>query len=190
MTHEQQQIGIRSFLLPLAVSDCPENFVCLFSQNQVVEILDARFVQYIPGSPGYLKGVVLYYDSLLPVIDLDELCNRRHAARARRYRQLVVVRTGAVDPETGVALKAAVAADVRVRIVKISGKELAEAFEQREVPPALGASGLVRGCFRYEDNAIVLINLGPIVVGAYAATWQKLVGNDGARHLRQPDAVR
>ncbi|MDR2549881.1 MAG: chemotaxis protein CheW [Desulfobulbus sp.] len=168
MESERQQLGLRSFLLPLAVNDSPGNFVCLFTQNQVVEILEPRFVLHVPGSPGYLAGVLLYHDSLLPVIDLDELCNRHQAEPRKRYRQLVVVRTGAADPETGVPLKAVVAVKAQVRIAKISGKELAETFERQEAPPSLNASGLVRGCFRRQDDAIALLDLGPVVRGAYA----------------------
>jgi len=174
MQHERQQVGIRSFLLPLSVSGCSENFVCLFSQNQVVEIVGSRFIQHIPGSPSYLKGVMLYHDSLLPVIDLDELWNLHQPVREKHYRQLVVVRTGTVHPETGAPLKAVVAAKGRVQIAKISGKELAEAFEQREAPSALRASGLVRGCFRHENDSIVLIDLGSVVQGMYATiAWQE-----------------
>ena len=166
MKREKQQSTLRSFLLPLSINDSPGNFVCLFTQNQVVEILDPRFVAQIPGSPGYLTGVLLYHGSLLPVIDLDELCNRHRSAPRKRYRQLVVVRTGMVDPGTGTPLKAVVAVKDRVRMAKISAKELAETFEQQEAPPALSKSGLVRGCFKHEDDAIALLDLGPVVRGA------------------------
>ncbi|MCL2340448.1 MAG: chemotaxis protein CheW [Proteobacteria bacterium] len=163
---EQLQIGSRSFLLPLAV-DPAENFVCLFTQNQVVEILAPRFVQPIPGSPRHLKGVVLYRDGLLPVIDLDELCNRHRPVRIKHYRQLAVIRTGAVDPKTGVPLKAVVAARERMQLARISGKEFAETFKQRDVPPGLSESGLVRGCFRREEDSVALLDLGPVVRGEY-----------------------
>jgi purine-binding chemotaxis protein CheW len=172
MKSEQLQVGNRSFLLPLSV-DHSENFVCLFTQNQVVEILAPRFVQQIPGSPGYLKGVLLYRDNLLPVVDLDELYNRQQSERSTHYRQLVVVRTGVVDPKTGMPLKAAVAAKDRVQIARISGKELVETFKQREIPPVLSESGLVRGCFRREDDSVALLDLGPVVRGAYRTARER-----------------
>lgn len=167
MKHEQRQIVIRSFLLPLSINGYPDGFVCLLTQNQIVEFIDAQFIQQIPCSPGYLKGVLLYQDSLLPVIDLDELWGPHQSVQEKRYRQFIVVRTGAVDPETGAPLKAVVAAKDRARIAKISGKELEEKFEQRETPPFLSESGLVRGCFRHEDDSILLLDLGPVVQGAY-----------------------
>jgi len=170
MKREKQQSTLRSFLLPLSINDSPGNFVCLFTQNQVVEILEPRFVAQIPGSPGYLTGVLLYHGSLLPVIDLDELCNRHRSAPRKRYRQLVVVRTGMVDPGTGTPLKAVMAVMDRVRIARISGKDLTEAIGQQEAPPLLRKSGLVRDCFRHEDDTVVLLDLGPVARGKYAAT--------------------
>jgi purine-binding chemotaxis protein CheW len=169
MNNEQRQTGLRGYLLPLSIVGCSEDFVCLFTQNQIVEIIEPRFVPEIPGSPGYLKGVLLYRDSLLPVIDLDELCNRGRSLWRKDYRQLVVVRTGAADPETGAPLKAVVATEERMRIAKISGGELAETFEQREIPSALSKTGLLRGCFKHENESVALLDLGPVARGVYAA---------------------
>jgi len=169
MKNEQQRTGLRSFLLPLSVKDGLKNFVCLFTQSQVVEILAPRFVSQIPGSPSYLAGVLLYHGSLLPVIDLDLLCRQQLAPRVR-YRQLVVVRTGVADPETGAPLKAVVAAKDRVRIATILGTDLEESFAQLKAPLALSESNLVRGCFQHEDDAVTLFDLGPVVQGIYAAT--------------------
>jgi len=169
MKNQQRQSGFRGYLLPLSIIGCSEDFVCLFTQNQIVEILEPRFLPEIPGSPGYLKGVLLYRDSLLPVIDLDELCARHSSLWRKDYRQLVVVRTGATDPETGAPLKAVVAAEERMRIARISGQELTEAFEQLEVPSVLSKTGLVRGCFKHENDSIALLDLGPLARGAYAS---------------------
>jgi len=166
MANQRQQAGIRAFLLPLTINGSVDNVVCLFSQNQVVEILGPRPVQRIPGSPAYLKGVLLYHDDLLPVIDLDDLCNRQPAGRQERYRQLVVVRTGATDPVTGEPLKAVVTASVQVRIAKLSGQELTRGFTEREAPAALRDTGLLRGSFQRGDDAVVVLDLGPVVRGA------------------------
>lgn len=179
MKHEQRHVAVRSFLVPLSVSGYPKNFVCLFSQNQIVEFIESRFIHPIPRSPNYLKGVLWHHDNLLPVIDLDELCNPHPsvshpavplpAVQENRYRQFVVVRTGAVDPETGMSLKAIIAAKDRVRIARLSGKALEDTFEQQAPPPSLIQSGLVRGCFRHEDDSILLLDLGPVVQGAYTS---------------------
>lgn len=174
MKREQRQVAVRSFLVPLSVSGYPKSFVCLFSQNQIVEFIESCFIHPIPRSPNYLRGVLWHHDNLLPVIDLDELCNSRPsvplpAVQENRYRQFVVVRTGAVDPETGMPLKAIIAAKDRVRIARLSGKALEDTFEQQTPPPSLIQSGLVRGCFRHEDDSILLLDLGPVVQGAYTS---------------------
>jgi len=171
MAHERQQAGIRTFFLPLTINGSTGNVVCLFSQSQVVEILGARPVQQIPGSPVYLKGMLLYHDSLLPVINLDDLCNRGGNGRSDRYRQLMVIRTGAVDPVTGEPLKAVVTAGVRVRIAKITGQELATAFVAQEPPPSLRNSGLLRGFFQRQGDSVAVLDLGPVVQGTFSDHW-------------------
>lgn len=174
MKHEQQQQSItRSFLLPLSINESSENFVCLFTQNQIVEFIEPQCIQQIPCSPSYLKGLVLHNDILLPVIDLDALCNKDQAAQEEQYRQFVVLRTGSVDLKSGARLKAIVAARHRVQIAKISGKELEESFKQQQIPPPLDQSGLVRACFRHEDNSVILFDLGPVVRGTYVGPAKK-----------------
>lgn len=171
--NERQQAGVRAFLLPLKVNSGLENVVCLFSQSQVVEIIGPRPVQQIPGSPAFLKGVLLYQDSLLPVIDLDDLCNRQRMNGRRQYRQLMVVRTGAVDPVTGEPLKAVVASAVRVQIAKISGQELTETLVDQEAPVSLRDLGLVRGFFRRHEETVALLDLGPVVQGTVAGSREE-----------------
>ena len=167
MANEQQQAGIRTFLLPLTINDSSGNVVCLFSQSQVVEILGPRPVQQIPCSPTYLKGVLLYQDSLLPVINLDDLCNQNCNGQRENYRQLVVIRSGALDAATGEPLKAVVAASVRVRIEKVSKQELATAFVKKEAPSSLRDSGLLRGFFQRHADSVAVLDLGPVIQGTF-----------------------
>ena len=165
MTTERQQAEIRTFLLPLKLDDSNDPVFCLFSQNQVVEIIGRRSVQPIPFSPVFLKGVVNYNNRLLPVINLDELCSRKKTPRPEEYQQLMVLRTGAVDAATGEPLKAVVTASTRVRIVKLSGQMMAAAFVEQEAPPSLKASGVLRGFYQQQDNQIALLDLSRVVSG-------------------------
>ena len=165
MTNERRQAEIRTFLLPLTLDDSNNNVFCLFSQNQVVEILGRRPVQRIPMSPNYLKGVLPYQDQLLPVINLDALCSRKSTAGQEGYRQLVVIRTGVVDSATGEPLKAAITASARVRIAKLSAQALATAFVEQEAPASLKNSGVLRGFFQQQANFIALIDLNQVLLG-------------------------
>jgi purine-binding chemotaxis protein CheW len=167
MTIEGRQTETRTYLLPLALDDAGDNVFCLFSQNQVVEILGLGPIQRIPFSPSYLKGVVNYFDQLLPVINLDELCNRKRTAAAGNegYRQLMVVRTGAVDPVTGKPLKAVITSRTRVHMVKFADQILATSFVEQEPPASLKASGVLRGFFQRQANYVALLDLHRVVLG-------------------------
>jgi len=172
MTSEGRQTEIRTFLLPLSVADAAGDVFCLFSQNQVVEILGRRPIQQIPFSPTYLVGVVNYFDQLLPVIDLDKLCNPKQLGCNGGYQQLVVIRTGTVDPATGEPLKAVIAASTRVRMAKLSAQVLATTFAGSEAPISLKNTGMLRGYFQRESGGIALIDLSRVVQGTLSDVAQ------------------
>lgn len=167
MRPEHQRSSIRAYLLPLHLDDGPPVVICLFNQNQVVEILGPRPVQRIPCSPAYLQGVIAYHDELLPVIDLDLLCGRGSSGKPRQNRQLMIIRTGTLDPSTDLPLKAVIACAERIQITKISGQELAEGFTPQEAPSTLSRSGLVRGSYQRHNQSIVLLDLNPVVLGMF-----------------------
>ena len=156
------------FLLPLVLDDITESVFCLFSQNQIVEILGQQPIQRIPCSPLYLQGVVRYRDELLPVIDIGQVCNWA-AARRGEYKQLMVVRTGAVDSATGEPMKAIVSANLRVQTIKLSGQVLATEFTEAPPPPSLANSGILRGFFRRKEHYLALMNLDQITAGVYGS---------------------
>ena len=172
MSNEGRQAGMRAFLLPLTLADAAGDVFCLFSQNQVVEILGRRAIQRIPFSPAYLKGVVNYFDQLLPVINLDDLCDRKQAVRNEGYHQLMVIRTGAFDPTTGEPLKAVIAASTKVRMAKLSAQILATTFVEQEAPASLKATGVLRGYFLRQSSGVALIDLSRVVLGTFGDAVQ------------------
>jgi chemotaxis signal transduction protein len=173
MANEHQRSGIRAYLLPLHFDDGTPNATCLFNQNQVVEILGPRPVQRVPCSPAYLQGVIAYHDELLPVIDLDALCGRGLSHRPEQNRQLMVIRTGTLDPCTDTPLKAVIASSVRIQITKIAGQELADGFTPQEMPSTLRRSGLVRGFFQRHNQPVVLLDLNPVVLGVFGKSSEE-----------------
>lgn len=172
----RQSSEVRTFLLPLTLADSNASVFCLFSQSQVVEILGRRPIQRIPFSPGYLQGVVSCQGALLPVVHLDELCNRSEKSGREPSKQLVVLRTGAADPATGEPLKIAVAASAGVRTVKLSAQMLTDGFVPGEPPPSLAASGILRGFFQQQATHVALVHLDQIVLGDYVQNFQGVVG--------------
>ena len=167
MAQEHQRTGIRAYLLPLHLDDGPPVATCLFNQSQVVEILGPKSVQPIPFSPGYIKGVIAYHDELLPVIDLDALCGRSQCDPPKQDRQLMIIRTGTLNPDTHVPLKAAIASSVRIQIAKFTQQELVDGFNPQEAPSILSRSGLIRGFFQRHNQSIVLLDLNPVVLGVF-----------------------
>ena len=160
-----RQAGIRAFLLSLAVDDVAGKVFCLFSQSQVVEILGLRPIQRIPFSPAYLEGVINYFDQLLPVINLDKLCNRTANHKDEGHRQLMVIRTGSVDPTSGEPLKVVIAARTKVRLAKLSAQLLTAPCTGREAPLSLKNTGILRGYFPQDSGGIALIDLSRVALG-------------------------
>lgn len=169
MADQRRQGTIRTYFLPVRLNDGEGDFYCMFSHSQIVEILGPRPIQRVPCSPGYLKGVIHHQDDLLPVISLDEFWNGEPLKRQIQYRQLVIVRTGTIDPATNQPLKAVVAAPARVQIVKLAMDELEAGFKELSPPPSLHRSGIVRGYYQRKDEYIALCDLTPMVQGALEA---------------------
>jgi hypothetical protein len=101
----------------------------------------------------------------LPVINLDDLCNSKTGARNEGFRQLMVVRTGAVDPVTGRPLKAAITSRNRVHMTKFADQVLATSFVEQEAPASLKASGVLRGFFQRQAHYVALLDLHHVVLG-------------------------
>ena len=155
----------RTFLLPLPVPGVTSPVFCLFTQNQVVEILGRSPVSPIPFSPSWLAGVLPLRDELLPVIALDHLCGTRQAVGGTASGQLVVVRTGATDPQSGRPLKAVIAGSGKVQLVRFSNTVLADAFVASEAPALLRHTGLVRGYFQWRNSGVALLDVASLVQG-------------------------
>lgn len=170
---ERQQAEIRTYLLPVTYGSSAETFFVLLSQNQVVEVLGGRMIGKIPCAPSYLKGVISYQDTLVPVIALEPLCGAPIHEAGGRVQQLVIVRTGAVDAETGASLKVAVIADRRLRMARFSAKMLAAGFTAQQAPAALESSGILKGYFSRQNNNIAVVDFHDLVTGLYDASGAK-----------------
>lgn len=164
----QRSATIRAYLLPLTLENTPGEFFCLFSHQQVVEVLGRRAVRPIPFGPSYLQGLISYGDQALPVIDLNGLCHRDRVQAPGGFRQLVVVRTGVNDPASGIPLKAALAVDAPVQMTTLSSQLLVTAVAGQEAPALLRATGLLRGYLSQPSGGIALIDLRRVVLGSFA----------------------
>ena len=170
VTAAKQQAEIRTYLLPVTLTSPAETFFVLLSQNQVVEVLGKRPIGKVPCAPPYLKGVISYQDSLVPVIALEQLCGAAAHESGGEIPQLVIVRTGAVDPDTGAPLKVAVIAGRRLRMARFTAAMLATGFNTQAAPESLEASGILKGYFSRQNNNIAVVDFHDLVAGMHGAS--------------------
>lgn len=164
MATTQKQNDLKTFLLPLMMEGETTDLFCLLSQSQVVEVLPDKPVFRIPGCPRYVKGLVVYSGTTLPVIDLDVLCGAG-AKDDEQYRQMVVVRTGIQDQETGEFIKIVIAMRTRVLIERIASSTLAMLKAEQDVPTNLQITDLLHGLFKTGDKYLVLFDFNKIAIG-------------------------
>lgn len=161
----------RFFLLPLQAGvQGGEPVYCLFSQNQVVEVLGQRTVYPVPFSPDHVQGYIQRYGSLIPVIDVDVVCGETRKKAGAPRRQLLILRTGQVDAATGDYLKLALACERTVLTFKVSERDRVQAVTEEQVPDALAGHSLLRGFFRLRDYRVALLDFDTIALGTYGTS--------------------
>jgi chemotaxis signal transduction protein len=151
---------VRVFLLPTTVQQVRGPIFFLFSQNQIVEILGQKPICQLPFTSAHASGVVEYFGQLLPVISLDTLLGGR--AKPGPFKQLIVVRTGVIDPVTGANLKVALTSRTRLRMARLDSRVLQSAFTQAAPPKTLAGKSLLRGYFERGSNRVALLNLSAL----------------------------
>jgi len=165
MMSQHRQQDVRIFLLPMDGLEQAENMYFLFTQSQVAEIIGFHPIQKIPFSERHLLGVIPYRNQLLPVINILDLCAPSMLPERNRYKQLMIIRTGAVAPDTGEPLKIAVMANSAIRTLKLSTQALSNSFHQQPLPPWLQASEQLRGFFQWQDSYVALLHLDQLALG-------------------------
>lgn len=166
MTSPTQHQASRIFLLPMDGIEQSETMYFLFTHVQVAEIIGHHPIQKIPFSARHLLGIIPYQDQLLPVVNVSDLCAPTLQPSRSRYKQLMIIRTGAFDPVTGVPLKLAIMANAAIRTLKLPVQALTNNFIHRDPPQWLQASTVLRGFFQWQDAYVALLNLDQLVVGA------------------------
>lgn len=175
MSSQNQHRDLRIFLLPLEGVEQTDTLYFLFTHVQVAEIIGYQPIQKIPFSDRHLLGIVPYQNQLLPVINVSDLCAPTIAPTQNRYKQLMVIRTGACDPTTGEPLKVAIMANTAIRTLKLTSQALTDSFLQQDPPHWLQASKELRGFFKWQDTNVALLNFDHLAAGN---TTSSRLGND------------
>lgn len=160
-----QSQDLRIFLLPMEGVEQADTVYFLFTHVQVAEIIGYQPIQKIPFSDRHILGIIPYQNQLLPVINLSDLCAPTIAPPQNRYKQLMVIRTGAVDPVTGEPLKLAIMANTAIRTLKLSTQILTDSFQHQDPPQWLQASQALRGFYKWQDTSVVLLQLDHLAAG-------------------------
>ena len=168
----------RFFLLPLSTGkQGGEPVYCLFTQNQIVEVLGQKTVYPVPFSPNYVQGFIQREGSIIPVIDADVLCGGEKSKTGTQPRQLLVMRTGQADAADGEVLKLALACTGTVLSFKLTERDSAQPLAPEKIPAVLAASGLVQGFFRLRGYLVALLDFDTIALGTYG-TQDAMGGKD------------
>lgn len=169
MNPQTEHHDLRIFLLPMEGVEQADTLYFLFTHVQVAEIIGYQPIQKIPFSDRHILGIVPYQNQLLPVINLSDLCAPTTAPAQNRYKQLMVIRTGAIDPVTGEPLKLAIMANTAIRTLKLSTQALTNSFLQQDPPQWLHASKELRGFFQWQDTYVALLYLDHLAAGLSAS---------------------
>ena len=163
----------RLYLLPLAgAAQKGGPPACLFTQNQVAEVLDGRRTPIYPAPfcPAWLKGCIQRAGVLAPVIDLDALCGPKSKAAAAPPRQLLVLRTGCPAPDAtggGHYLSLALTCRSAIETFRLTERDVAGFITADEPPEGFDWHGLAQGFFRLREHRVALLNLDPLAEGAF-----------------------
>ncbi len=165
MRTEASALQQRFFLLPLrSGKEEGESLHCLFTQNQVVEVLGQRPVSPVPFCERYLTGFILFRGHAVPVVDVNALLGgEKH--QIGQARQLLVMRTGQRDPESGEYLHLAFVSTGNVLTFKLTERDAAQVQDGGEVPADLEDQGLARGYFRLRGNRVVVLDFDQVALG-------------------------
>ena len=158
----------RFFLLPLSAGEQDgEPVYCLFTQNQVVEVLGQKTVYPVPFSPDHVQGFIQWHEGLVPVVDVDVLCGLADKKAGSQARQLQLLRTGQIETTTGEFLKLALVCTSTVLTFKLTERDAAQTVAVEQVPVALADQDLVRGFFRLRGYRVALLDFDTIAQGTH-----------------------
>lgn len=171
MQTENTALQQRFYLLPLTAGEQDgEPLYCLFTQNQVAEVLGPRTIHPVPFSPEYVRGFILRHDNLVPVIDVDALCGGTGKKDKAQSRQLLVMRTGQTDAASGDFLKLALLCPSAVLTFKLSERDAAQAVAAEDMPAQFTGQSLARGSFRLRGYRVVLLDFDSLAQGTHGST--------------------
>ncbi len=130
----------------------------LFSIRQMEDILLETLITPVPFSQPYLKGISLWHDNVVPVMSLEE-CLGLESSDHRQDTRMIVLRvpTGNVDHRGRHRMMLQVTPPFRMLALPIDCDPVSYDW--------IPARHLVRGVYEWENNLLVIANMGKILDG-------------------------
>ncbi len=158
-----QQKASKIFLLP-AENDANEQIYFLFSQNQVVEILQQINLHSVPFAEPFIKGIAGYNDKLIPVISPEELLGMK-CEKNQPFTQFAVIRSAKTDPVTGENLRAILASRTKMELPKEETENILQSFSPSSLPSSYPDSSMVKAVFENKGIHVVLLDIEKLLLG-------------------------
>ncbi len=159
-----QQKAVKIFLLP-AENTVGLQLFFLFSQNQVVEILQDVKLRPIPFSFPFVKGITGYNDKLIPVLSPEEMLGLKVDDNDHDYKQYVVIRSSQVNPATGENLQVVLATKSKLQLPQGEDENITRFFKPCSIPECIAAPGMIRAVFDNNGTQVVVLNIDSILLG-------------------------
>lgn len=148
MSTQSPVSGSRIFMLPTTITDENLPVHCVFSFNQVVEVLGPEGLCHLPHAPKAMPAVVHYYGRLLPVLYLETALGSQSVTP----KQLIILRTGLREGGSGDNIKVAVATSSVLRLTRFDNATDDSQFQLRQAPQGLQDCGFLEGYFTIEQG--------------------------------------
>lgn len=159
------QAGFKTFILPTKCRDTQAKVFLLFSKSQIVEVLREVTIHPVPFCADYISGGAPYNQRLLPVVFPEKVLGFAVDDLSTDYRQYIVVRSGAIDPQLGTNLQVILAARGKLVQPKAETEQHIGRMRSVGLPEVIPDPTMVRAVFQQGDSYFVVVDLSKLVLG-------------------------
>lgn len=132
--------------------ECGEALSIAVSDRQMVELLQAEHCHHVPGAPYYCSRVLLRNDNLIPVMDIEALCQGRAAEWLDSYLCLLNYREAANSPLQQLAVRVRRVPE-RIQVNDALICELPQDLDSSLLKP------LALSCFTHQGKPVLILDI-------------------------------
>lgn len=162
---KKPQAAFKTFLLPVELQGNEHKVFLLFSKSQIVEVLRDVSINPVPFCADYIAGVTCHFHRLLPVISPEKVLGLGGDNLAGKKGHYIVVRSSAVDPQSGDNLQVVFATTGKLEQPKAETEQRISGMRSITRPEFLSDSAMIRATFQQDDTYYVVVDLNKLVLG-------------------------